>query len=148
MNIKLLAVIAVLAGAGALVCAGGLKAGPAAVKGRLADNIALPFVADASVLGVWESVDFVTEPEDFRPGIRQFGGDLYLKGLTFKAGGKMLPGLCYKWTKGVVLDSCDTTASSYLIREIGGATFMFFEWKSGDYTIRHMKPEYYVLKKK
>jgi tetratricopeptide (TPR) repeat protein len=24
---------------------------------------------------------------------------------------------------------------------------MFFEWKSGDYTIRHMKPRYYVLKK-
>jgi len=24
---------------------------------------------------------------------------------------------------------------------------MFFEWKSGDYTIRYMKPCYYVLKK-
>ncbi len=24
---------------------------------------------------------------------------------------------------------------------------MFFEWKSGDYTIRHRKPAYYVLKK-
>ncbi|GAG92145.1 unnamed protein product, partial [marine sediment metagenome] len=25
--------------------------------------------------------------------------------------------------------------------------YMFFEWKSGDYTIRHMKPSYYVLSK-
>jgi hypothetical protein len=28
-----------------------------------------------------------------------------------------------------------------------GSTYMFFEWKSGDYTIRHRKPSYYVLKK-
>ena len=35
----------------------------------------------------------------------------------------------------------------YLIKEIAGSKYMFFEWKSGDYTIRHMKPKYYVLKK-
>jgi len=148
MNIKLLAVIVVLAGAGALVCADEVKVDTAAAGGRLADNINLPFADDAAVLGKWESVDFVREPGDFVPGTRRFGGDLFLKGLTFKPGGRMIPGLCFKWTKGVVLDSCDTTASAYVIKEIGGAAYMFFEWKSGDYIIRHRKPEYYVLKKK
>ncbi len=147
MNIKLLALIAVLAGFGALVCADEVKLDATAAGSRLADNINLPFVNDPAVLGKWVSVDFVRVPEDFEPGTRQFGGDLYLKDLTFKAGGKMVPGLCFNWTKGVVLDSCDTTASAYVIKEIGGAAYMFFEWKSGDYTIRHRQPEYYVLKK-
>ena len=147
MNIKLLAVIAVLAGAGALVCAGGIKVEKTAVKGRLADNLALPFVNDPAVQGEWQSVDFVKEPALFEPGARRFDGDLFLKGLEFKAGGK-ITGLCFTWTKGVVLDPCDKTASLYTIKEIKGAEYMFFEWKSGDYIVRHQKPEYYVLKKK
>ena len=51
----------------------------------------------------------------------------------------------HTWTKGLVLD--DDTASKYIIREIDGSSYMFYEWKSGDYTIRYMKPSYYVLKK-
>jgi len=53
----------------------------------------------------------------------------------------------WTWTKGVVMHSGDRTASRYAIKEINGARYMFFEWKSGDYTIRGNKPEYYVLKK-
>jgi bla regulator protein BlaR1 len=148
MNVKLLAVAAVLAGFGALVCADEVKVDTAAAGVRLADNINLPFVNDPAVLGKWVSVDFVKVPEDFKPGARRFRGGLYLEFLTFKAGGRMVPGLCFNWTRGVVLDLCDTTASKYLIKELNGATYMFFEWKSGDYTIRHRQPEYYVLKKK
>lgn len=148
MNIKLLALIGVMAGFGALVCAEGLKVEAPAVKGRLADNIDIPFVNDPEALGEWLSVDFVKEPGNFEPGTRRFEGDLFLEGLTFKAGGKMIPGLCFTWTKGVLLDDCDTTASLYSVKEIDGARYMFFEWKSGDYTIRHEKPWYYVLKKK
>jgi bla regulator protein BlaR1 len=86
-------------------------------------------------------------PEDFEPGVRRFGGDLYLKGLTFRAKGWMT-GHMWSWTKGAVLDDADKTASRYTIKEIGGEKYMFLEWKSGDYVIRHQKPEYYVLKKK
>ncbi len=46
------------------------------------------------------------------------------------------------------MHSGSKTASKYIIKEIDGGKYMFFEWKSGDYTIRGMKPYYYVLKKK
>ena len=53
----------------------------------------------------------------------------------------------WNWTKGLLLHSGDKTASKYAIRETAGSTYMFLEWKSGDYVIRHRKPGYYVLKK-
>ena len=41
----------------------------------------------------------------------------------------------------------DEAASKYIIREIDGSAYMFFEWKHADYTTHRMKPFYYVLKK-
>ena len=114
---------------------------------RIVDKIDLPFVNDTAVIGAWVSVDFVSEPSDFTPGMKSFGDDLYLKGLTFLPGGKTAKPW-WTWTKGVLMHSGDRTASAYLIKKIGGQTYLFLEWESGDYTIRHMKPEYYVLKKK
>ncbi len=162
MKLKILAVIAVLAGFGALVCAEDLKMndmkiGSTEVDGRLVDDIDLPFVNDPAVLGEWRSVDFVREPGDFEPGKRGSRVDLYLKAMKFLPEGamawaieggpiKVLPWMA--WTKGVVLHrGGDHSASRYSIREIKGVKYMFFEWKSGDYIIRHRKPEYYVLKK-
>jgi len=71
---------------------------------------------------------------------------LYLKDLTFKDNGKM-DHSWIKWTNGVVMHSGDKTASAYTLKEINGSTYMFFEWKSGDYIFRNMAPSYYVLKK-
>ena len=51
------------------------------------------------------------------------------------------------WTKGKVLSKQDKTASGYDLRDINGKTYMFYQWKSGDYTYRGMNPHYYVLKK-
>jgi len=123
-------------------------------NGRLVDDINLPFVNDPDVIGEWRSVDFVRDPADFVPGVQKFQGGLYLGGFNFKAGGEMgvVPfapdgAPWYKWTKGVVTHSGDRTAERYEIRKIDGKTYMFYEWKSGDYTIKHKKPEYYVLKK-
>ena len=53
----------------------------------------------------------------------------------------------WTWTKGLICHSGNRTASRYILKEMDGAAYMFFEWKSGDYTIRRMKPKYYVLKK-
>ena len=149
MNIRVAAVLAALAGFGVLVCAQGIPLNiiTTEVNGRLADNINLPFVNDPAVLGEWVSVDFVREPADFQPGIKRFRDPLYLEGILFRPNGWMT-GHTSSWTKGVVLDKADLTASRYIIKEIAGATYMFLEWKSGDYTIRRQKPEYYVLKKK
>jgi hypothetical protein len=45
----------------------------------------------------------------------------------------------------VLLNSQSKTASRYTFKDIDGVKYMFLEWKSGDYTLRDMKPEYYVL---
>lgn len=51
------------------------------------------------------------------------------------------------WTKGLILNKIDKTASRYEIMELDGSTYLFFEWKSGDYIFRKKEPGYYVLKK-
>lgn len=155
MKIWHMAVGAALLGFGTLALAAEIRIDTTEADGRLVDNINLPFVSDPAVQGEWLSVDFVKEPGEFAPGVKQFRGDLYLGGFKFFAGGAMavLPNApdsapWFRWTKGVVTHSGDKTASRYFIKEIKGASYMFFEWKSGDYVIRHKQPEYYVLKKK
>ncbi|TET71874.1 MAG: M56 family metallopeptidase [Candidatus Aminicenantes bacterium] len=117
--------------------------------GRIVDKIDYPFINDSQLIGTWKSVDFVGEMEQFKVGEKQWkgrGGELYLKELIFLPNGRTFkPWLT--WTKGLVFHSGDKTASKYTLKNIEGSTYMFYEWKSGDYTIRHRKPSYYVLKK-
>ncbi|MDT8300413.1 MAG: M56 family metallopeptidase [Sedimentisphaerales bacterium] len=118
-------------------------------QGRIVDKIDWPFVNDPQLIGTWKSVDFVGEMEEFKAGEKKWegrGGDLYLKGLIFKPNGRTFKPW-WTWTKGLVFHSGDKTASKYTLKNIEGSTYMFYEWKSGDYTIRHSKPSYYVLKK-
>ena len=114
-------------------------------NGRLVDKIDYSFVNDPEVIGQWKSVDFVGEIHFFVPDKKDWPGDLFLKEIFFSDGGKTNFG--DSWTKGLILDEGSKTASKYIIKEIGGEKYMFFEWKSGDYSIRHTKPSYYVLKK-
>ena len=146
MKTVLAAVTAILMAGAAMAAFGGMNINTSEENGRLVDDINLPFVDDPRVIGEWTSVDIVDEPGQFVPGARKFRGDLFLKEIVFRADGWMT-GLSQTWTKGVVLDEADRTASRYEIKELGGASYMFLEWKSGDYTIRHRKPCYYVLKK-
>jgi len=109
-------------------------------------NIDLPFVNDQQVSGKWQSVDFVKRPELFTPGQRNSNGDFKFKVLVFRPNGKTsMP--AWTWTKGVIIDHVDRVAMQYTIKQMDNAQYMFFEWKSGDYTIRRKKPWYYVLKK-
>jgi len=118
-------------------------------QGRIVDKIDYPFVNDSQVIGAWKSVDFVGEMEQFKAGEKQWkgrGGELYLKELIFLPNGRTFKPW-WTWTKGLVFHSGSKTASKYTLKDIEDSTYMFFEWKSGDYTIRHRKPAYYVLKK-
>jgi len=115
-------------------------------SGRIIDKIDYPFVDDPAVIGKWESVDFLDEIGDFKPNEPSWQGDLYLKELVFKQGGWTAKPW-WTWTNGLLLHRGDKTAAKYLIKQMDGVTYMFLEWKSGDYTIRHMKPKYYVLRK-
>ncbi|MFT8348931.1 MAG: M56 family metallopeptidase [Clostridium saccharoperbutylacetonicum] len=110
------------------------------------DKIDYAFVKDSNIVGEWKSVDFVKNIEDFKVNNKQFTGDLYVKDISFTEDGKV-PRTVFTWTKDHIINDVDKTDSSYLIKDIGGTTYMFFQWKSGDYTIRGMEPYYYVLQK-
>jgi hypothetical protein len=103
-----------------------------------------PFVDDPAVIGEWKSVDFVQKMDDFKPGKQLWTGDLYLKGMTFMAGGRT--GGPWQWSKGVLFHPGDKSLGKYEIKELGGARYLFMEWISGDVLIRGQAPRYYVLK--
>jgi len=131
--------------------------GSAAFAGimRKTDNLNYSFINDPQVIGKWESVDFVQKMDDFDPDQKSTKEQLYLTALAFIKEGKILAGtenrqLAYSsftWTKDKVLNKQEKTASSYILKSINGSTYMFFEWKSGDYIFRNKTPWYYVLKK-
>jgi len=110
------------------------------------DNVRVPFQTDPEVLGGWRAVDFVKRVEDFVPGKpRVKASELYLKTMFFRPDGTT--NWAFTWTKGLVLHDGDETASRYLIRQADGRTLLFMEWKSGDYTLYGMTPQWYVLEK-
>lgn len=109
------------------------------------DNIEFPFENDPQLIGKWESVDFVDNIDDFKPNERQNYVYLYLEEMEFREEGKTSHAW-ESWTKGIICHKGDQTASQYFIKEMDGENYMFFEWKSGDYSFRDMKPYYYVLK--
>ncbi len=103
------------------------------------------FQLDPELVGRWISVDFVTRPEGFVPGRKNWRGDLFLKELVFYDDGRTEgPWL---WTQGIIYHPGDKTEAKYFIKTIEEEPYLFFEWMSGDVTIRGMKPNYYVLKK-
>ncbi|MBV7274810.1 peptidase M56 [Clostridiaceae bacterium UIB06] len=110
------------------------------------DKIDYPFVNDDQIIGRWQSVDFVNEINDFKVDSKSFKGNLYVRELNVLQDGKVSK-TAFTWTKGLFLNESDKTASKYVIKEIEGSTYMFFEWKSGDYTLWGRKPSYYVMKK-
>ncbi len=122
---------------------------------RREDNTDYPFEDDPQIRGEWETVDFVDGIGQFDPNSKKDDSMNYLVGLIMEENGKLTHATLsgdfsnknIKWTKGLILNKIDKTASKYEIRELNGDTFLFYEWKSGDYIFRSSKPSYYVLKK-
>lgn len=114
--------------------------------GHIVDRIDWPFVNDPAAIGKWESVDFVRDMDQFTPGKKNWKGDLFFKGLTIIKNGKTNLGFM-TWTKGLLMHKGDKTASIYIIKKFDGKSYMFMEWKSGDYVRLHQRPSYYVLRK-
>ena len=110
------------------------------------DNINLRFVNDPEVLGTWETAAYVPEPDAFNPDQSKTGLGGFT-GITFLENGKT-ERPWFTWTKGVVMHLGDKTADHYEIRGIKGQTYMFLEWKNGNYMFARMKPQYVVLRKK
>ena len=112
---------------------------------RNVDDVHQPFVDDPQVIGQWNSVDFVSVAEDFKPGTRVWKGDMLFQKFTILPGGRT----SYRWlnwTRGAIINPGEKTAASYKIRNIDGTNYMFMEWKNGDYILFHSKPALYVLR--
>lgn len=95
------------------------------------------------LVGSWQSVDFVTTVDEFRPGTRAWKGDLFLKGMQCMPDGKTSIG--YTWDAANITDTESGISAAYTVKTIGGKKYLFLPWLSGDVTIRGMEPKYYVL---
>ena len=105
------------------------------------------FKNDPEALGEWKAVDFVTNISDFKPGIKSWKEDLFMKEIEFKKGGSThMNGLT--WTKGVVHYVDDGVDGKYEIKKIDGKDYLLLEWMSGDVINLGKKPMYYVFERK
>lgn len=120
------------------------------------DDIDMPFVEDAKVLGKWKSIAFIRNKEEFDSDCRQDEKDLYFKSIEFFPQGECtsvyedgeISGAKEQvWTKGYVLRKWHSAACAYEIREIEGKTYMMMEWKSGDYRWGGFDSNFYVFEK-
>lgn len=124
-------------------------------QGVVHESMDYKFVTDKDAVGQWEQIDFVASIDEFdsknitkrdyiETGIHNFYDD----GREIHYADKKNGIAECKWTKGYVVElSEDDTISEYVIKQINGKTFMFIQWKTGDYTVRGQKPNYYVYLK-
>ncbi|MBL7214842.1 MAG: hypothetical protein ISS71_04115 [Phycisphaerae bacterium] len=110
------------------------------------------FELDEQVLGKWVTVDFVKTIDEFNPARKTWQGKLFLLSLEFQDNGEVRwqaenrKPMMLEWTKGKI-EPFDKRPSFYYLRNIDGQTYLFYEWVSGDVTLRGQEPYYYVLKK-
>lgn len=121
---------------------------------RIRDFTDMPFEPDPQFVGEWQVVDLVREPSDFdpaKPGSSR--DDLFFTSLVAKADGEAIvslrgrPAFSCRFTRGFLLNRSEDIAEAYYTKEMGGSTYLFMEWKSGDYIFGGRKPVYYVFKK-
>ena len=119
------------------------------------DNTDLPFVEDLTLLGEWETCDYVQKISDFDP-LEKSSSDPspFISDLHFFPRGVCLRTLrkrskiILRYTKGTLLNDQDRTAEAYVIKEISGKEYLFVQHKSGDYFYGGHTPYYYVFKRK
>ncbi len=126
-------------------------------NGGLHDSMDYKFVTDKDAVGKWEAIDFVDTLDQFNSKDTTRRKYVWPCTYNFYDDGKMVTSSIdgatglnkdYEqlWTKGYVVATEDTVPA-YVIKQLNGKTFMLYEWKSGDYTIRGQKPSYFVLVK-
>ena len=120
---------------------------------RRCDNIDYPFIPDETVLGAWKVRDFVIRKEDFDPDKQNWRDqDLFVRKAEFKQHGVYISttqsgenSVTCVWTKGLVLNRREKTASAYEIRIINGKEYLFKQWKTGDYSFGNGGVYWYIF---
>jgi hypothetical protein len=119
------------------------------------DETDFPFISDETIIGRWVYSDFVKSPDNFKPGVISFLSEPYLKEIVFMSDGSIMAAFesnnllaaHITWTKEAIINKQDEFTSSYLVENIDGEDYLFYEWKCGDYSYRSMEPWFYVFKK-
>ena len=120
---------------------------------RRCDNIDYPFIHDKTVIGKWKVRDFIIHKEDFDPERQNWKqNDLFVLAAEFQENGVYVSttqngtnGVTCIWTKGLVLNKREKTASTYEIKMIDGKEYLFREWKPGDYSFGGGRSYWYVF---
>jgi hypothetical protein len=129
------------------VCKAG-KRGPAGntgVAAKPADAGKPLEPAGRSPVGKWESIDFVKDINNFKPGQKSWQGELFLKGVEFMPDGTT--SLPDTWKEGFIYAGDGKIKAKFEIREINGTAYLFFPRLSSETAARGQEPLYYVLKK-
>ena len=112
----------------------------------LTDDIQMSFVNDPLLPGTWRAIDLVETREAWSAQRRTWRGQFPLREIGFQADGQTsLPN--WTWTRGVVINRSNQTAARYEIRREQEDMLLFMEWKGEDYTIRHMRAPWLVLRR-
>ena len=117
---------------------------------------------DRNVIGTWEVCGLLSNPEEFIPG--QPGNfppeSLYWRKAVFSPDGSLtntfgtlasgktdiIGAPVLRWVNGYAVNTKISTTSEYIFREIDGVTYLFIQWKSGDYLYGGEVPFWYVFK--
>jgi hypothetical protein len=120
----------------------------------LQDALPSGFVPDADVLGEWRVVDLVSDNYRFLPNQQIWQETAFpVVSMIFTDDGKVEISLqegtlTDRWTAGHVIHDGETrTDSAYRIVDMSEEKYLFYQWKSDDYSYRFRKPPYFVLKK-
>lgn len=121
------------------------------------DDLDVPYVPDECVLGKWETVDIVRDPDAFRSKKKYWQGDFWIVDMEFLGrgvcvqtrranGGLYQKGLEY--SAGIVLDRERGFVQHYRIFIENQTEYLIMEHKSGDYCYKGTVGCYYVFKRK
>lgn len=131
------------------------------------DDINLPFVNDARVIGSWKAYDYIpagkANKNSWSPAKKE-NRPLFFKEVDFLEGGhvrtmfqdtrhdsKNHERIIWEddekqvWTKGFLIRKNDFSACAMEIKQFDGTEYLIMEWKSGDYHFGGLDTDYYVF---
>ena len=118
---------------------------------------------DKKVIGTWEVCGLWRNPDEFVPdqantfppeswywrkAVFSEKGEIANTFGTQASGKTTVAGApTWSWVNGFVINTKVSTVSQYVLREINGVTYLFIQWKSGDYLYGGEIPFWYVFKR-
>ena len=118
---------------------------------------------DKKVIGTWEVCGLWRNPDEFVPdqpnafppeswywrkAVFSEKGEIANTFGTQASGKTTVAGApTWSWVNGFVINTKVSTVSQYVLREINGVTYLFIQWKNGDYLYGGEIPFWYVFKR-